>query len=69
MKIKVPQEAMEILQRRSYAMKKVNLLLTRTRPVFLFIGQLAIVSTCKLWQVLGIGRRLFHRLYLRDPEK
>ena len=39
-KLRSPQEAMEMLQRRSYAMKKVNFSLYRAwPPVFLYLDQ------------------------------
>ena len=39
----------------------------RARPALLYNDQLAIVSTCQRWRILGF-EYLFHCLYLRYPE-
>ena len=66
-RLRSPREAMNMLQRRSYATKKVRSELCILKPVGLTYFQ-AIISTCRQWRGAG-SEFLFRCLYFSDPAK
>ena len=66
--LRTPQEALNLIQRRSYATKKASHIYVDADDAFSEHGIQAIIMTCKKWRHLG-SEFLFRTLFFNDPTK